>query len=158
MGICLSVVAMGVALAGASRGAWTDDKSHRAAAEDLLKASNTEKAMQDATEQMMALQLRARPNLEPIRDVVRRFLDKHVSYSALKDDLIKLYMAEFTEAELKEMAAFYRTPTGRKAVERMPALFQKGAELGVKRVQENSAELRQMIDEELKKKPTNPRP
>ncbi|MBL8794723.1 MAG: DUF2059 domain-containing protein [Planctomycetia bacterium] len=149
-----SVLAMaaGLILAGSLTPARADEKSHRAAAEELLKVSNTEKAMQSAIDQMLALQLKANPQLEPVKDVMRQFLIKHISYAAVKDDLIAIYVAEFTDPELKEITAFYRTPTGKKAVEKLPVMFQKGAELGVKRVQENSAELKRMIEEALRKK------
>jgi uncharacterized protein len=151
MRIYMSLAALGLVLAGAPSVAWADEKSHRAAAEDLLKAANTEQAMQAALDQTLAIQLKANPQLEPVKDVMRKFFAKHLSYSALKDELIKIHMDEFTEAELKEIAAFYRTPTGKKSVEKLPALMQKGAELGMKRVQENSAELQQMIKDALKK-------
>jgi hypothetical protein len=156
MRICLSVAALALVLAGAPSRAWADEESHRAAAEDLLKATNTEKTMQAAIDQMLAVQLKANPRMEPFKDVMKKFLSKHVSYAAVKEDLISMYTAEFTEDELKEIATFYRTPTGKKAIAKLPVLMQKGAELGLKRVQENSAELKQMIEDEIKKQRENP--
>lgn len=151
MKICMALAALGLVFAGAPSVAWADEKSHRAAAEDLLKAANTEQALQAAIDQTLAIQLKANPQLAPVKDVMKKFFAKHLGYSALKDDLIKIHMEEFTEAELKEIAAFYRTPTGKKAADKLPALMQKGAELGMKRVQENADELRRMIEEALKK-------
>ena len=153
MRICVPMVVVGLVLAGATSRAWSDEKSHRAAAEELLEAANAEKTMEAAIGQMLSIQLKANPQLEPVKDVMKKFFAKYLSYSSLKDEMIKLYTAEFTETELKEIAAFYRTPTGKKAIAKLPVLLQKGAELGLKRVQEHSAELRQMIEEELKKKP-----
>jgi hypothetical protein len=75
----------------------------------------------------------------------------------LKDDLIKIHMEEFTEEELKEIAAFYRTPIGKKAIQKMLPLQQKCSELGMKRVQENIGELQRMVVEELQKKDSNPK-
>lgn len=157
MRICMSLAALGLMLAGASWAAWADEKSHLAAAEEFLRAANTEQTMLATIDQMLAVQLKANPQLEPVKDVMKNFFAKHLSYSALKDDLIKVYMAEFTEAEMKEIAAFYRTPTGKKTIEKMPVLMQKGAELGMKRVQDNLAELKQRIEKALKKEPDNPR-
>lgn len=56
---------------------------------------------------------------------------------------------------MNEIAAFYRTPTGKKAIEKMPSLMQKSAELSMKRVHENSDELKQMIAEAMKKNTGN---
>ena len=138
-------------LAMMSSGASSDEESHRAAAEGLLQATNVEKTMQAAMDQMLAVQMKANPNLKPFEEVMKQFLNKYLSYAALKDELIAIYAAEFTEAEMNEIAAFYRTPTGKKAIEKMPSLMQKSAELGMKRVQDNSAELRQTIEAEVKK-------
>lgn len=39
------------------------------------------------------------------------------------DEMAKIYAGEFTEAELKELAAFYRSPVGKKAIEQEPKAF-----------------------------------
>jgi hypothetical protein len=152
------LAALGLLSAGTSPVARADEKSHRAAAEEMLQAANTEQTMLTAIDQVLDVQLKTNPELEPVKNVMKKFFAKHFSYAALKDDLIKIHMEQFTETELKEIAAFYRTPTGKKAVERLPTLMQKGSELGMRRVQEHAAELKQMIDEELKKKQHNSRP
>ena len=46
--------------------------------------------------------------------------------SEVIDDIARLYAQHFTEAELKEMIAFYKTPTGRKLVADEPAIIQQG--------------------------------
>ena len=75
----------------------------------------------------------------------KSFLSKYMSWASMKDDMVKIYVGEFTEPELKELAAFYQTPLGRKTVQKMPALLAKGAEMGQKRVQEHLPELQAAI-------------
>lgn len=128
-----------------------DEASHRAAAEELLKEANTDRTMRAAIDTMLDAQLKANRALVPVKDVMRKFLVKHLSYEALKEELIDLHVKEFSEAELKEIAAFYRTETGKKFIAKQPVMMQKGAELGMRRVQENSAELQTMIQAELNK-------
>jgi len=130
-----------------------DEASHRAAAEEMLKEANTDKTMRAAIDTMLDAQLKANRALVPVKDVMKKFLIKHLSYEAVKDELIDLQVKEFTEEELKEIAAFYRSPTGKKFIEKQPLMMQKGAEIGMRRVQENSAELTQMIQAEQTKKP-----
>jgi hypothetical protein len=149
MRTCFPLLAALVLLAAGTLRA--DEKSHRAAAEEMLQACDMEKTMQATLNQVLDVQVKAHPDLLPVKDVLKAFLNKHISYPAVKEDLIRMYTAEFTEAELKEVTAFYRTPTGKKAVQKMPVLMQKGAELGMKRVQENAGELKAMIEAELKK-------
>lgn len=130
---------------------FADEASHRAAAEELLKEANTDRTMRAAIDTMLDAQLKANRALVPVKDVMRKFLVKHLSYEALKEELIDLHTKEFSEAELKEIAAFYRTETGKKFIAKQPVMMQKGAELGMRRVQENSAELQTMIQAELNK-------
>lgn len=139
------VLALGLTTAVAAR---ADEASHRLAAERLLTAADTPKMMRSAMDLMLQTQLRAAPQLAPFEKILRDFLEKHVSYDALKDELVALYVADFTEGELDEIAAFYRTPTGAKAVARMPVLMARGGQLGERRVRANQAELVRLIQEE----------
>jgi hypothetical protein len=131
--------------------AAADEASHRQAAEDFMIASNVNVAMDAATTQMLDLQIKQNPAIAKLKDVMRAFLTKYISYAAIKEDLMTIYCEEFTEEELKAMAAFYRTPVGKKCAQRVPVLMAKGSQLGMKRVQDNQAELQQMIQKELAK-------
>ncbi len=146
-----------MALASAPSAIQAENASHRAAAEALLEAANARNTMQATLEQSVEIQIRDKPELAPFRQVMKTFMTKHLGYEALKDELAMLFMAEFTEKELKQITAFYRTPTGKKSIEKTPALFQKGAELGMNRVQQNLPELKRMIEEDLAKNPSPPK-
>jgi hypothetical protein len=39
------------------------------------------------------------------------------------EEIAKIYASRFTEAELKELAAFYRSPVGKKAIDQEPQAF-----------------------------------
>lgn len=49
---------------------------------------------------------------------------------ALYDKMATLYMTEFTEAEIKELVAFYKTDLGKKLAEKQLALSQKAMMYG----------------------------
>ena len=53
--------------------------------------------------------------------------------------------AGFTEEELREMAAFYRSTTGQKLARATPQLTRLGAELGERTLRAHAAELDEMI-------------
>ena len=78
---------------------------------------------------------------------MKKFFSKHLSWENLKDDFIKLYTDAFTEPELKDIYAFYQTPSGKKMVAKMPELTGKGMQLGASRVQANQAELQSMLQQ-----------
>ena len=143
---------MGLLGIGGSGAAAEPTKSHLAAAETLLKTMEIGKQLDAGIDQMVALHVKTNPKLEPYKDVMKTFLKKHMSYDSLKGDLLKMYAGSFTEAELKELTDFYKSPIGKKMLEKQPALMKQGAEMGARKVQENAAELRMMIEEASKKK------
>jgi uncharacterized protein len=132
--------------------AQADPKSHRKAAEDLLRTMNVERQMQAAIDQTLDAQVKANPVVALYRDVMKRFLTKHMAWDSLKDEIIAIYADAFSEEELREINQFYQTPVGRKVVEKTPELVGKGMQLGARRVQMNQAELQQMIQDEINKK------
>ncbi|WP_242344455.1 DUF2059 domain-containing protein [Anaeromyxobacter terrae] len=75
-------------------------------------------------------QMQAHPGakLEYPRDFdkqVRNELEAALPYEALLDVHAKELSASYTEPELKDLLAFYKTPTGQKSLEVMPAVSQK---------------------------------
>jgi hypothetical protein len=125
-----------------------DEASHRRAAERLLEVAGSATLMSSTIDVLLEAQIRSTPQLAPFADVLRRFLDQYMSFEALKEELLALYVADFTEAELDELAAFYRTPTGAKAIARLPILMARGGQIGERRMRANQAELVRMIQEE----------
>lgn len=147
-------LAFGIALAlgiVAASSASADEKSHRRAAEELLKVMGMEKQLQSALDQTLDVQVKANPQIAPFKDAMGRFLSKHMSWAGLKEDLITIYADAFDEEELDQIRKFYLTPAGKKLSEKSTELMSKGMQLGLKRVQDNQAELREMIQEEAKK-------
>jgi hypothetical protein len=89
---------------------------------------------------------------------MKAFLNKYMSWASLKDDMAKIYMAEFSESELNELTKFYQTPLGKKSIQKMPVLMTKGAEIGQKRVQEHLPELQAVLAAEKATPPAKKTP
>jgi hypothetical protein len=119
--------------------------SHYLAAEKLLTVSISAESYATLIETSIDQQIDANPAIGPYRDIMLAYLTKYMSYDAIKEDLIQLYMKNFTEKELNEITAFYQTPTGKKAAKIMPDLFQQGAAIGQNKVQEHISELQEQI-------------
>ena len=129
--------------------------SHRQAARDLLQVAGAGRAIEAGASAMIDAQVAANPAIEPYRDVMLTWIRKYVTYEALEPKLIDIYAESFTEPELRELIAFYKTPVGHKALEKMPELMQKGALMGSELAQQHTDELRTMLQarqEELEKK------
>ncbi len=144
--ITLSTVA--AALLMISSTGRADEASHRQAAEDLLNYTNAPKQFQNAIDQSVNMQVKANPQLAPKAGVLKKFFSRYMSWDSMKDDMIKIYTDAFSEQELKELTDFYKSPIGKKVLEKMPEIMGKGMQLGVSRVQRNQAELIRMLKED----------
>jgi hypothetical protein len=142
-------VIMGAAcllLAPAAR-AEVASASHRAAAADLLRMMDIEKAMMVGVTTMADAQVAGNPTLAPYRDVILKWAGMFLTWDKVAPQLTELYAATFTESELRELTAFYKTPTGKKAMAEIPALMQKGAAIGTDLAKQHTPELERMIRE-----------
>ena len=122
-----------------------DEASHRKATETLFDLMGMETMISQSIDQMLAMQVQQNPALAQFQPQMKAFLSKYMSWASLKGDMTKLYMAEFSEAELTELTKFYQTPLGKKTIQKMPTLMAKGAEIGQKRVQEHISELEAVL-------------
>jgi hypothetical protein len=94
------------------------------------------------------------PGLTPYREVMVTWLKKYMTWEAMQPELTKMYTEAFTEDELKQMAAFYGSPAGKKSLEKLPEMMQRTAMTGARLSQPHSDELRAAMtakSEELKK-------
>jgi hypothetical protein len=104
-----------------------------------------ERTMMAGATAMIDLQVQQNATLGPFRDVMLKWAGKFMTWGAVSGPLTDLYTQTFTESELKEMTAFYKTPTGRKTLTEMPSLMQKSAALGAELAKAHTPELEQMI-------------
>jgi len=124
--------------------------SHEQAVTELFNLMDLEKTMVGSATAMIDAQITANPGIAPFRGVLIEWSGKYLTWEAMAPQLIKIYMDTFTEAETREMIAFYRTPTGRKALTKLPELFQKGAAVGAEIGKAHQAELERMVREKQK--------
>ncbi|MCP4672804.1 MAG: DUF2059 domain-containing protein [Desulfobacula sp.] len=122
--------------------------SHRKAANQLLDTMDINTLLIGSIDSMLQLQLSNNPALLPFENIMRVFLNKHISGESLREAYIDIYVEAFTENELKITNEFYKTPTGQKMLKETPSLMAKGAKLGQQRVEDNLPELQEMIAEE----------
>src|SRR6478609_7895504 len=68
------------------------------------------------------------------------------------EQVAALYARNFTAAELNEVVAFYRGPTGQKFIQKLPLITQESMVIGQRFGQSIAAELRSRIVDELRKR------
>jgi hypothetical protein len=71
------------------------------------------------------------------------------------DKIAEIYARKFSAAELKEVANFYRGPTGQKFVAQLPGIMQESMAVGQQFGQQLAGELQQRMIQELSKKGYN---
>jgi hypothetical protein len=128
----------------------TPTAAHLKTAAQLLDIVHVDRTTGQTINLLLKMQLQQQPKLQPYEDVLRNFLQKYMSWESLKADYARIYAEAFTEDELRQIIAFYKTPAGQKAINKIPTLMATGAALGQKRVQENRAELEEMINAKQK--------
>lgn len=131
--------------------AIADQASHQKAAEGLIASININQTMTETVDRMVELEIETNPQLMPYKDIMRGFFLKYMTGDVLTRFLTGIYMEEFTENELIELTNFYKTPTGQKAMKKLPSLTQKGARWGQKQVSDNIEELRSLIAQEAER-------
>lgn len=125
------------------------DDSHQAAAAELVDLLKLEENTAASVDVMMETMIAQNPQFEELRDVFEEFFDEYFRWENLRPEYVRLYAEAYTEAEIRELIAFYRTPVGRKSVDLMPMLMQRGAEIGQRQIQPHLGELQRRIMERV---------
>ena len=122
-----------------------DADSHRAAVEQLFKLTHMEQRVNESVDNVLLIQLQQSPQLEPHRQALDDFLQKHIGWNSMKEAIAAMYMEAFSEEELNEMNAFYITPTGQRVINEVPQLVQQRNQLAMQRMQDNIGELQKLV-------------
>ncbi len=107
--------------------------------------------LETALDTSLRAQLEANPKLRPLESVMRRFMAKYLSIDGIRDPLASLYMDRFSELEIVQLTAFYRTPLGKRTIDEVPKLLEEGGRIGKQKVQEHMDELKDMIRQQLQR-------
>jgi uncharacterized protein len=73
-------------------------------------------------------------------------------YTSMVDGIAAIYATNFTVAELKDIEAFYRQPTGQKMLEKMPVISQQALAVGQEIGRKAADDLRQRLTEALRQR------
>jgi hypothetical protein len=141
------VVVLALVLGSAAHAEERYSASHRAAAEELLVLSGAEKNAMVGASTMADAMLQGNPTLAPFRDIILAWSAKALNWQNMKPKMVELYVESFSESELREISAFYRTPVGAKSLEVLPTIMQRSMQMGVDLASEHQAELQRMIQE-----------
>jgi uncharacterized protein len=120
--------------------------AHLQAARTLLEQMDVQTTMGVDAALMADAMIRQNAALAPYRETILQWASTYITWDNLGPPLAAIYADEFSEAALKQLSAFYRTPLGRKALAVMPSLARRGMEVGGKVAQEHLPELRALVE------------
>jgi hypothetical protein len=105
-----------------SRG-QAEDPGRLKAAEELVRLMYATESHGDIAGAIVEAKIQADPKLESDRAVLLDWAKKIDTWETLGPPTIALYARQFSEAEIRDIIAFYRTPTGQKVLEHMPSML-----------------------------------
>lgn len=123
--------------------------SHLAAARELLDAVGGEDYVAMSSSMVLVAMMEADPEMAQFEDVIEKWLTEVVDWDEVMSGIAAIYTESFSEAEMREITAFYRTPLGQKCVNELPALMERGGELGEELMMAHAPQLETMIMERL---------
>jgi hypothetical protein len=162
--ITLALLTAIVLFIAAGLSANAQDQSKRAVAEELLNLVDMKGTMErsSATVKQMVIQQIQKSNPAPqdpaveakLTDFMGKIMDMvshEMSWDKLKDKYVTLYSDIFTEQELKDITAFYKTPSGQALIKKQPEVMKRSAEMTQKMMGELMPKIHAMTNE-LKEK------
>lgn len=135
-----------------------DEASHRAAAERFLKLAKADSMtapLYSQTEQLLTAHftqmggsMQYEAILRDYRERARRLLDEQLSWEAIRDELVELYLPVFSEQEFDELSLFYESAAGSKLLEHLPELTRGSMAVARERVEQVLApQLEQLVED-----------
>lgn len=117
---------------------------------ELLNVINFDKVINESIDASMKGLEQMLPGLAKHQTELRNFYNKTINPQQLRNDVTTIYAEIFTEQELKDLITFYKTPTGQKALQKLPEIMQRSMQLAQQRLMENQAELYTLMEKVAK--------
>lgn len=131
--------------------------SQRESVEELLRAANADSMVDNMYMQMnqvfegMGEQLGIKEDEQPLFDQYMKnvfaAMREDMSWEKMEDPMIDLYLKHYTEKEIQDMLAFYKSETGRSMVNKMPAVMGDSMQLSQQMMQAFLPKMKLMAQE-----------
>jgi hypothetical protein len=143
-----SLLAASALLCLAASVAYADEATKTAKVEEFLRLSKVDEKLRQGmdlamrqvkagvVQQIMGVKLPPDQEtaLGEFQDKVARIVSDALAWEKLKPAYVKLFTEAYSEAELDDIIAFYRSPTGQSMVAKAPSLMAKASEIAQQRL------------------------
>jgi uncharacterized protein len=140
-----------------------DETSQKAAAEEMLQTMHMDAMMagirtkqRDALAGMMVgflpknISADETAKMQKIQMKMMDYIYDQLSWEKLKPEFLQIYVETFSEAELRELTAFYKTSLGQKLLEKTPELTAKAMQVSQKHIMAIMPEIQKMVTDAAK--------
>lgn len=146
--------------------ARADQASHLRKAEEFATLTQMDQRMSQSADLMLRSMLgpiEAQTNnnqalSEEAKQLVRNFLEdskgvimKGLEWASVKKEVVAMIADNLSERELDDLIAFYKTPSGKAAIEKSEIMMQQGNAIGQKRALDLQPELQKLTQEFMAK-------
>lgn len=120
-------------------------KMDQLSAQSMRLAENQVKA--GMVRQMFGVKLNAdqQEELNHLSGKLMKILSSALNWDALEPEYAKLYAAAYTEQQIDDLLAFYKSPTGQVMIEKMPVLMQEANAVVQKRMADAMPQIQKLI-------------
>ncbi|MFA5353037.1 MAG: DUF2059 domain-containing protein [Thermodesulfovibrionales bacterium] len=136
--------------------AFSQDKpapsSHEKTALELYQLIGGTNSAEAGADAMLEVIIKNNPEMKEYRDVFRSWYIKVFADKAFESQVAGLYVKFFTEGELHELIAFYKTPVGQKTLKALPEIAKQSAMIGENLAEAHAQELQEMLMKAIEKK------
>ena len=119
--------------------------SHRAAIEELFAALGAEREMTAGVEAEIRAAAARNPGMAEYQPLMLAHARRYLRWPELKEEFIRVYARTYTEAEARQLAAFYRTPVGQKSIRAQGQLVAEVRRITQERLRPHAKELTDAI-------------
>jgi uncharacterized protein len=118
-----------------------------------MQAQTLDQVKSGIIQQMFGVKVPAaqQHNVDEFSEKVSAILSKAVGWSNLEPEYTKLYTETYTELQIDDLLAFYRSPTGRVMVEKGPILLKQTSGIVQQHIATVTPEVQTVMQEFMKK-------
>ncbi len=118
--------------------------------EELLVTMGMEDSVNSAVTQMLYDLFVSTPEFDMHQDLILAYAEERVSWDVLKDNIVEIYAAEFTDTEIAELTRFYTSKIGKKLIKVTPDMSSRVSKVVKERYESDLDVLEmQMKDREM---------
>ena len=134
-------------------GAWADDASRMAKAQELLQVAKMDPGFkqmleraQNTVKTQTTRQVTAPADKAALEEKISPVLAQELNWDKLKPRYVKAYADTFTEEELDAILAFYKSPAGQAWFAKSPEVGEKARQITQQAIQDAQAQVRKVVE------------